>query len=923
MSKFLDGTKASIQQDILSALPDGRLRESLELFFHTAPAGFFIIDPDSRFILVNEKFASLSGLTPDELTGRLFGSFLPGTALVFEPLWRAVFTSGEASVNVEIALPPVDGHVYDKYWLANFHPLKDEDDRVQAVGVMVQDTTYIKHAEAAVRESEERYRLIVENQTELVCRFLPDGTITFVNDSYCRYFSKMKDELIGSSIWKLIPSAEHERCRRYLESIAEEGVSSSMIEHEVVSPAGQKRWQQWTDKAIYDGRGVLVAFQSTGRDITDRKRIEESLAESERRYALAVKAGRVGIWDWRVDTGEIFVDPVLKALIGFEDHEIKNDLDDWGSHVHPDDMDLVGEAARGHIEGETPGFEVKHRMLHRDGSERWFLARGVAIERGEDGRATRIIGTDVDITEHELIERAHRDALYRLSRLNSHEKIIRTITESIHRSINLADILENAVESMCRNIENADQVAVFLIEGENAVLKAQRGFPDWFVEKVRILAPPDGFIWKTIREGKPLFCPDADCDTVIGDSEWSAGIKSYTTMPISYEGETIGCIVINSRRKNAFDNDETGFLKDIAGQLDVAVKNAKQAGDLEHALREIVVLKDQLQAENIYLREEVSLDLSSEDVIGQSEAIKKVLAGVGRVAGTDSTVLLTGETGTGKELIAHVIHAQSRRRGKMMVKVNCANLPPTLIESELFGREKGAYTGALTRQIGRFELANGSTIFLDEIGELSPELQAKLLRVLQEGRFERLGAPGTIEVDIRVIAATNRNLAEEVRAGRFREDLYYRLNVFPIHVPPLRERTEDIPSLVWMFVKEFSAKMGKRIESVSKRDIEAARRYPWPGNVRELKNVIERAMILARGNALRIELPEHESSAGSAATLREMEREHILATLARTGWKVRGKNGAAEALGMKPSTLESRMAKLGIKRADSVGRQST
>jgi PAS domain S-box-containing protein len=914
VSKFLDGTKASIPKDILSALPDGRLRESLELFFHTAPAGFFIIDADSRFILVNEKFASLYGLAPDDLTGRIFRNMLPGTALVFEPLWSAVFASGAPSVNVEIALPPVDGHVDDKYWLANFHPLRDEDDRVQAVGVMVQDTTYIKQAEDAVRESEERYRLIVENQTELVCRFLPDGTITFVNDSYCRYFSKMKDELVGSSIWNLIPDAEHERCKLYLESITKEGKTSSMIEHEVTVPDGRKRWQQWTDKAIYDD-GKLVAFQSTGRDITDRKMIEESLAESERRYALAVKAGGVGIWDWRVDTGEIFVDPVLKALIGYEDHEIKNDLDDWCSHVHPDDMELVGEVARGHIEGETPGLEVKHRMIHRDGGERWFLARGVAIERGEDGRATRIIGTDVDITEHELIERAHRDALYRLSRLNSHEKIIRTITESIHRSIDLPDILENAVESMWKNIENADQVAVFLVEGENAVLKAQRGFPDWFVEKVRILTPPEGFIWRTLREKKPLFCPDADRDTIIGDSERSAGIESYTTMPISCEGETIGCIVINSRRKNAFDNDETGFLEDIAGQLDVAVKNARQAGDLKRALGEIVVLKDQLQAENIYLREEVSLDLSSEDVVGQSEAIKKVLAGVGRVAGTDSTVLITGETGTGKELIAHVIHAQSRRRGKMMVKVNCANLPPTLIESELFGREKGAYTGALTRQIGRFELANGSTIFLDEIGELSPELQAKLLRVLQEGQFERLGAPGTVEVDIRVIAATNRNLAEEVKAGRFREDLYYRLNVFPIHVPPLRERPEDIPSLIWMFVREFSAKMGKRIESVSKRDIEAARRYTWPGNVRELKNVIERAMILTRGNVLRIELPENEAPTGNAATLREMEREHILATLARTGWKVRGKNGAAEALGMKPSTLESRMAKLGIKRA--------
>jgi transcriptional regulator with GAF, ATPase, and Fis domain len=288
---------------------------------------------------------------------------------------------------------------------------------------------------------------------------------------------------------------------------------------------------------------------------------------------------------------------------------------------------------------------------------------------------------------------------------------------------------------------------------------------------------------------------------------------------------------------------------------------------------------------------------------------------VEQVARTESTVLIHGETGTGKELLARAIHRISDRSARPMVKVNCAALPSTLIESELFGREKGAYTGALTRQVGRFEIADGATIFLDEISELPLELQVKLLRVLQEGQFERLGSSTTTEVDVRVIAATNRDLEKLVEQGAFRDDLFYRLNVFPIHVPPLRERREDIPQLVWSFIEEYSERMGKRIDSIPRRSMETLQHYAWPGNVREIRNTVERAMILCTGNVLRIEPPTTpESKAFQNQTLEEVQRAHILQVLEQTGWKVRGKNGAAEVLGLKPSTLESRMSKLGIKR---------
>jgi formate hydrogenlyase transcriptional activator len=340
-------------------------------------------------------------------------------------------------------------------------------------------------------------------------------------------------------------------------------------------------------------------------------------------------------------------------------------------------------------------------------------------------------------------------------------------------------------------------------------------------------------------------------------------------------------------------------------------KNTEES--LHKAYDEIRQLKNQLEAENIYLRKEVSRGFEFEHIIGRSAAIMEVLRQTEQVAATDATVLLSGETGTGKELIAQAIHSRSKRHGRFMVKVNCASLPDALIESELFGREKGAYTGALARQIGRFELADQGTLFLDEITELPLELQAKLLRVLQNGEFERLGSPKTIRVNVRLIAATNRDMAEAVRSGRFREDLYYRLNVFPIKMPPLRERMEDIPLMVQAFITEFCEKMGKKIQAVPKKTIEALQLYSWPGNVRELRNVIERGVIVSSGSSLQVLLPQAPAGASfQNKTMEETEYQHIMDVLSRTGWRIKGTNGAATLLGLKPSTLYSRMNKLGI-----------
>jgi transcriptional regulator with GAF, ATPase, and Fis domain len=349
------------------------------------------------------------------------------------------------------------------------------------------------------------------------------------------------------------------------------------------------------------------------------------------------------------------------------------------------------------------------------------------------------------------------------------------------------------------------------------------------------------------------------------------------------------------------------------------VTNLKQTeASLREALIEVHQLKNQLQQENLYLEQEIKLEHYPGEIIGQSAALRQVLQQVEQVAATDTTVLILGETGTGKELVARAIHDSSSRKNRPLVKVNCAALPSTLIESELFGHEKGAFTGAQSRKIGRFELANGGTLMLDEIGDLPPELQVKLLRVLQEGEFERLGSSNTIQVNVRVIAATNRDLKQDVRESRFRADLWYRLNIFPITMPPLRNRKEDIPLLTDHFVSKFSKKVGKRFSAISPAAIESLDSYGWPGNVRELASVIERAVIVSSGPVLTLadkldsNREAHAARAGRM-TLEEIERDCITDRLEEAGWKIDGKGGAAESLGINPSTLRSRMVKLGIR----------
>ena len=395
----------------------------------------------------------------------------------------------------------------------------------------------------------------------------------------------------------------------------------------------------------------------------------------------------------------------------------------------------------------------------------------------------------------------------------------------------------------------------------------------------------------------------------------ASGAKSILSIPIAVGGQFVCALATTAFREYRTWSDATVVrVRSVGQMLASAIHRQRAEAELLALLAEIRQLQARLEAENTYLREEVAPASGFTDIVGRSPALQTVLAQVTQVAPTSTTVLLLGETGTGKELLAHAIHERSPRRGRALVKVNCAALPPTLVESELFGHEKGAFTGATSTRPGRFELADGATLFLDEIAELPLDVQPKLLRVLQAGEFERVGGTRTHKVDVRVIAATNRDLFEAVGRGRFRDDLYYRVATFPIRVPPLRERREDIPLLVWSIIERRQVDLGRRIDTVPKRVMDALMHYGWPGNVRELQNVIERALILSPGPSLQLAQPLAAATPPTPDRLDEVEREHVLRILERCDWRINGDGNAAAVLGLEPSTLRSRMQKLGIRR---------
>jgi formate hydrogenlyase transcriptional activator len=506
--------------------------------------------------------------------------------------------------------------------------------------------------------------------------------------------------------------------------------------------------------------------------------------------------------------------------------------------------------------------------------------------------------------------------------------LLLNLTTRITSSLNLREVLR-AIAANIREVIHADAVAVALPDAASGKFRAFAvDFPyGRGVIKEELLVTPSASHRKAMDSLKPVVIDtqdpyDLDLASEAYDIVAAEGIKTICMIPLVNRGRAVGLLSIFRRTEAPFLAEDVDFFSRASGQIAIAVENALAYGEISE-------LKDKLALEKLYLEDEIRSEMNFAQIIGNSLSLRKVLKRVETVAPTDSTVLIYGETGTGKELIARAIHDLSPRRSKAFVKLNCAAIPTGLLESELFGHERGAFTGAIAQRIGRFEVANGGTIFLDEIGEVPLELQTKLLRVLQEREFERLGSSRTLRTDARLIAATNRDLEAMVGEQKFRSDLFFRLNVFPIHVPPLRERQSDIPLLVRHFAQQFAKRMNKAIDTIPSATIDALCRYHWPGNIRELQNVIERGVITSTGPILRVDvadlkiskspLTEKASSSGSTNgalrdVLKETERQQILKALKQSNWVVAGPNGAAAKLGMNRSTLQLRMNKLGISR---------
>jgi formate hydrogenlyase transcriptional activator len=500
-----------------------------------------------------------------------------------------------------------------------------------------------------------------------------------------------------------------------------------------------------------------------------------------------------------------------------------------------------------------------------------------------------------------------------LARERDRLQLLLEVTNSVISNLELRDVLR-AVSATLRRVMHCDVAGVLLPEAEHHQLRVYAlDFPDsqGFIQEEALIPIEGSLPGKAFQTGKPVVVDRSD-PAEVSCLAASEGLQSHCFLPLIVRNGILGVLGLGKRRENAFTQDDIEFLTQVTNQVAIAAENALAYG-------QIAALKDKLSQEKLYLEDEIRSEMNFEDIVGRSATLRRVLQQVETVAPTDATVLIYGETGTGKELIARAIHQLSPRRPQAFVKLNCAAIPTGLLESELFGHERGAYTGAIAQRIGRFELANRGTVFLDEIGEIPLELQPKLLRVLQDREFERLGSSRTLRTDARLIAATNRDLAALVDAQQFRADLFYRVNVFPVHVPPLRERTEDIPLLVRHFAQQFARRMYKTIETIPSDTMQVLIRYPWPGNIRELQNIIERAVIISPGPVLQVPLTDLNPRAAPARpmpqdTLEDAERKHILAALEATQWVLGGVNGAAIRLGMKRSTLQFRMRKLGIAR---------
>lgn len=889
-----------------------------------SPAGYFNLDRNGIIRATNLTGSSLLGVDRSKLPGQRFAQFVaPESRPVFAGFLGKLHYDAE-SISCELTIDKNDNEPLIVQLAALASPTETE------IRVAVIDITKRKKAEEAQLVSEKIYRTIGEAIDYGIWICDPDGRNIYASDSFLKLVGLTQEQCSDFGWGDVLHPDDAERTiAAWQECVRTEGAWD--IEHRFRGQDGN--WHDILARGlpVRNGRGEIICWSGINLDISGLKKTEKTLnlkrellkitldeLHVEKNFLSAIlTALPVGVAITDIDGGSVKSNEAYKKIWGQNPPAVQS-IDDYtaykawwldsGKQLAPEEWASAIAVQQG-----VAVTEQLLRIQRFDGSKAYVINSAAPVLDSDEN----IVGCVVviqDITKLILTEELLRQNEQRLlltldaAKMGTWELHVPSSVVKWSELVNVmlgyqAGEVEPSFQGFLSRVHPDDREAV-LSRIENSIASKQN-----YSAEYRALLPDGTVRWLESR-GE---CTYDDSDSPL---LFYGVVHDITERMIQAEALQTAHDELEEKV-----NQRTRSLQVSNEQLrnEVAIRKSAEIS-LQNAYAEIKLLKDRFEAENIYLQHEIAMEYNFGEIVGQSNALMNVMLRVKQVAAMNATVLLLGETGTGKGVVARAIHSLSCRSRRPMITVNCSSLPANLIESELFGRERGAFTGANERQIGRFELADGGTILLDEIGELPLELQSKLLRVIQDGEFERLGSSRTIKVDVRIIAASNRNLREEIKSGRFREDLYYRLNVFPIEIPPLRQRKVDIPLLVNHFIAKFNRKISKQIETVSQQTMSSLQGYHWPGNVRELESVIERAVIVSQGSSLRVldrfdSIPDSDESNGvEFKAMVDLERQHILKVLQQTGWRIEGEKGAAAILAINPSTLRARMRKFGIKR---------
>ena len=844
------------------------LRKSEERWrsvFENSAIGVALTDLNGRFLATNHVYQTIVGYTEEELRALCF---LDVTHEDYrEANWALITELLEGKrrqFQIEKKYRRKDG---SSIWVSNNVSLVPGTERVpRFIMALSEDITQRKRAEEAIRSHEQNLRLLVDTIPGLVVTTTPAGEIELLNRQVQEYFGKTPEELAN---WRTSDAIHPDDLPLTIAALTRSIQTGEPyeVEHHLRRADGVYRWFHARGLALRDKEGRIVRWYYLLTDVDDRRRAEEALRKSEALLHEAQRLARTGSWSWDVLSGRVVSSPENARINGFQPNEDSAAPEVYFQRIHPDHRERIREAFQTCVVEKTD-YQADYPIVLLDGTVKYIHATGHPIlNKSED--LIEFFGTTVDVTEQHEARAALQTAF---EQIKAEETELRQMTDAIASYIY---VLRPDGTALYANQTVLDYTGLTLEDVQREDQRARVFHPE-DLERLREERH------EGLARGKPF---------------------ELEQRALGKDGNYRWFLV----RYNPLRDDQGHIIRWYATGTDI--EDRKRA---EESMRD----------ENLALREQIDQAFMFEEIVGSSPALQTVLSSIVKVAPTDSTVLITGETGTGKELIARAIHKHSQRSGQAFISVNCASIPSSLIASELFGHEKGAFTGAVQRRQGRFEMAHSGTIFLDEVGELPAETQIALLRVLQERQFERVGGNRIIPTDVRVIAATNRDLTAAIAAGTFRADLFYRLNVFPIEVPPLRKRKEDIPMLVEYFVKRYAEKAGKQIRKIDNSTLERCQSYPWPGNIRELQNIVERSVILCGGDTFWIEKawlasvqpPRQELAGPLPDTLQNQEKEMIEAALAESKGKVAGPEGAAARLGIPRSTLDSKIKQLGIKK---------